>query len=101
MQRMCALQFYSIIDSSDGFYNNNVHPEFRSRTSVPFRVRGGDVDLEETFCREAEAAGLHQLSGHHTVGGLRVCLYNGIPDAALRSLCHFMVSFQGHHTHER
>ena len=63
------VQFYSIIDSSDGFYTNNVHPEYRSRTSVPFRVLGGDVALEQAFCREAEAAGLHQLSGHHTVGG--------------------------------
>jgi phosphoserine aminotransferase len=95
------VQFYSIIDSSNGFYTNNVHPEYRSRTSVPFRVKGGDVELEQAFCCEAQAAGLHQLSGHHTVGGLRACLYNGIPDEAIRSLCHFMVNFQDRHTQLR
>eukprot|EP00892_Ulva_mutabilis_P010776 jgi/Ulvmu1/8070/UM004_0307.1 len=89
-----AHDFYSILDSSSGFYTNNVAPECRSRTSVPFRVLGGDVQLESLFIQEAQAAGLFQLAGHHSVGGLRVCLYNGIPDEALRALCFFMVSFQ-------
>ena len=91
------MQFYSILDSSGGFYTNNVAPEFRSRTSVPFRIQGGNTALEAAFLEEAKAAGLHQLAGHHSVGGLRVCMYNGVPDEGLRALCFFMVSFQERH----
>jgi phosphoserine aminotransferase len=78
-----------------------VHPDFRSRTSVPFRILGGDTELENCFLKEAQDAGLYQLSGHHTVGGLRVCLYNGIPDDGLRTLCHFMVTFKDRYSAER
>lgn len=93
-----AVQFYSILDSSGGFYTNNVAPDCRSRTSVPFRIMGGDTALEALFIEEAKVAGLYQLAGHHSVGGLRVCMYNGIPDEALHALCFFMLSFQERHS---
>lgn len=89
----CA-QLYAAIDGSGGFYANDVAPEFRSRTSVPFRIRGGDTRLEAAFIREAEDFGLHQLSGHHSVGGIRVCIYNGLPDEALHALLDFMAAFR-------
>ena len=38
--------------------------------------------------------GLHQLSGHHSAGGLRVCIYNGIPDEGLDLLITFMEQFR-------
>ena len=94
MSHICAVQFYSVIDSSDGFYTNTVAREYRSRTAVPFRILGGDSDLEALFSVEATKSGLHELSGHHTCGGLRVCIYNGIPDEGLDQLMFFMVSFQ-------
>jgi phosphoserine aminotransferase len=94
LNHIANAQFYKLIDGSRGFYTNTVHPDFRSRTSVPFRIRGGDTALEELFIAEAKQVGLYQLSGHHTVGGLRVCLYNGIPDEALQALHFFMLAFQ-------
>lgn len=88
------MQFYAAIDGSGGFYVNNVHPDFRSKTSIPFRILDADGALETLFSEQASLSGLHQLSGHHTCGGLRVCLYNGIPDTALDALLYFMDSFQ-------
>lgn len=96
--RARCLQFYAAVDSSGGFYCNNVHPDYRSRTSVPFRIRGGDEGLEARFVQEAALTGLHQLSGHHTCGGLRVCLYNGIPDEGLDALIAFMATFRAQHS---
>lgn len=64
---------------------------------MPFRIGGGDEALEECFVAEAALAGLHQLSGHHTCGGLRVCIYNGVPDEGLDALIAFMAAFQRQH----
>ena len=30
-------QVYNLIDQSEGFYTNKVHPEYRSHTALPFR----------------------------------------------------------------
>lgn len=84
---------YNLIDQSHGFYNNKVHPEYRSHTALPFRIRGGDKSLEELFVKESTQAGLLQLFGHPLLGGLRVCIYNGLPDEAIEALLSFMTSF--------
>ena len=92
---------YDAIDASEGFYTNRVHPRFRSRTTVPFRIRNGNAHLEDLFSQEAKKVGLHQLGGHHTCGGLRVCIYNGIPDEGLEVLLCFMQTFQAQHGEQR
>jgi phosphoserine aminotransferase len=46
------------------------------------------------LCCELAQVGLHQLSGHHSAGGLRVCIYNGIPDEGLELLMIYMEQFQ-------
>ncbi len=43
---------------------------------------------------ESTAAGLLQLFGHPLMGGLRVCIYNGLPDEAIDALLHFMAAFR-------
>lgn len=93
------MQLYEALDNSEGFYCNDVASEYRSRTSVPFRIAGGDGALERAFILEAEAAGLYQLAGHHSIGGLRVCIYNGLPNEALDCLLDFMDAFRIRHTH--
>jgi phosphoserine aminotransferase len=49
------VQFYAVIDASRGFYSNHVAREYRSRTSIPFRILGGDAELEARFSRDAVA----------------------------------------------
>lgn len=45
------------------------------------------------FVTESTAAGLLQLFGHPLLGGLRVCIYNGLPDEAISELLVFMNAF--------
>jgi phosphoserine aminotransferase len=92
---------YEIIDKSGGFYMNNVEPEFRSRMNIPLRIRGGDKELEAKFVKEAEKEGLFQLYGHPLFGGLRITLYNGVPDDAVHKLAQFMKDFHASNSTEQ
>lgn len=56
-----AADVYAEIDNSKGFYVNTVQAPWRSRMSVPFRIRGGDRALEDRFLAEAAKKG--QSSG--------------------------------------
>jgi phosphoserine aminotransferase len=86
---------YGAIDGSGGFYLNRVAPEGRSRMNVPFFLH--DAALTEPFLAEAKAAGLLQLKGHKTVGGLRASLYNAMPLAGVQALVDHMTDFARRH----
>jgi len=92
-----ADKVYSVIDNSDGFYFNDVDAKFRSRMNCTFRIRGEDIDLERKFSSAAERAGILQLFGHPMMGGLRITLYNGIPDDAVDAVVAFMKSYRDIH----
>lgn len=85
---------YDLIDGSDGFYTAPVHASCRSRMNVPFLIKGGDENLEKKFLQEATQAGMINLAGHRSVGGLRASLYNGLPVEAVDALVAFMKNFQ-------
>jgi phosphoserine aminotransferase len=91
-QRSDAL--YGAIDSSGGFYVAPVEKSARSRMNVVFRIKGGDAALEKRFVAAAEAAGLHTLEGHRSVGGLRASLYNAMPMEGVERLIAFMNDFR-------
>lgn len=98
MARNCDARsslLYSTIDSSDGFYVNPVHKNARSRVNVSFRIGGphGDEELEKKFLKEAEAAGMIQLKGHRSVGGIRASLYNAITVQQVEKLTQLMRQF--------
>lgn len=82
---------YEAIDNSDGFYINKVTKRSRSRINIPFNI--DDPELEERFVQEAQAAGLKQLKGHRSRGGMRVSLYNAMPIAGAEALADFMQDF--------
>ncbi|MFT3875607.1 MAG: 3-phosphoserine/phosphohydroxythreonine transaminase [Propioniciclava sp.] len=85
---------YSFIDAS-GFYSNPVAPEARSWMNVPFLV--ADPSLEKTFVAQAEAAGLTNLAGHRSVGGMRASIYNAMPPEGVAALIDFMKEFERTH----
>lgn len=85
--------FYEVIDASNGFYVNNVEPEWRSLMTIPLRIRSGDKTLEEKFIRESTEAGFYNLIGHPLFGGLRITVYNQLPDEAVDALTSFMREF--------
>ncbi|MFZ0791296.1 MAG: 3-phosphoserine/phosphohydroxythreonine transaminase [Chromatiaceae bacterium] len=82
---------YDTIDAS-GFYRNPVDPESRSWMNVPFTL--ANPDLDETFLKEAKAAGLTTLKGHRSVGGMRASIYNAMPEAGVEALAAFMKEFE-------
>ncbi|HEV6965877.1 3-phosphoserine/phosphohydroxythreonine transaminase [Roseateles sp.] len=85
---------YSALDAS-GFYENRVDLACRSRMNVPFFLQ--DEALNETFLAEAKAAGLLQLKGHKTVGGMRASIYNAMPLEGVQALVGFLKDFEARH----
>jgi phosphoserine aminotransferase len=50
-------------------------------------------DLDQLFLEQSKQAGLLNLKGHRSVGGMRASIYNAIPLAAIHDLINFMESF--------
>lgn len=92
--RAKAAALYAAIDGSD-FYSNPVDPACRSWMNVPFTL--AKPELDKTFLGEAEAAGLANLAGHRSVGGMRASLYNAVPMEAVTALVDFMREFERRH----
>ena len=89
--RAKAKLLYDFIDAS-GLYRNEVDPACRSRMNVPFLL--ADTRLEADFLAGAEAAGLAQLKGHKSVGGMRASIYNAMPLAGVEALVAYMRDFE-------
>lgn len=91
INRRKAGKLYDFVDAS-AFYSNPVALNNRSRMNVPFVL--ADAALDKVFLAEAEAAGLCNLKGHRSVGGMRASLYNAVPEAAVDALVDFMADFE-------
>jgi phosphoserine aminotransferase len=89
-----ARLLYDSIDAS-GFYRNPVARSCRSWMNVPFTL--ADARLDEEFLAGARAAGLANLAGHRSVGGMRASLYNAMPLAGVEVLVAFMKEFARRH----
>ncbi len=87
-------KLYGFIDSNS-FYGNPVAVNNRSRMNVPFTLK--DDALDKIFLAESEAAGLMNLAGHRSVGGMRASIYNAVPEAAVDALIEFMADFAKRH----
>ncbi|HSY08952.1 MAG TPA: 3-phosphoserine/phosphohydroxythreonine transaminase [Steroidobacteraceae bacterium] len=92
--RAKAALLYAAIDAS-GFYRNPVAHHCRSWMNVPFTLAQPALDAQ--FLRAAAAAGLCNLEGHRSVGGMRASLYNAMPLAAVAALTAFMQDFERRH----
>jgi len=86
---------YEAIERSGDFYRADVDPRFRSRVNPCFRL--ANEALTGHFLQEAEQAGLRDLRGHPLVGGVRVSLYNGLPEQAVGALTAFLDVFRRAH----
>ena len=89
-----AKLLYDTLETSGGFYRCPVETSSHSKMNVVFRVAGGDESIEKQFAAEAAAAGLAGTSGHRSVGGLRVSLYNAVTLDAVQALTSFMREFR-------
>ena len=86
-----ATKLYAAIDASD-FYSNPVAMDCRSRMNVPFIL--ADDALDKKFLEESADAGLANLKGHRSVGGMRASIYNAVSEEAVDALIAFMAEFE-------
>ena len=91
---------YDYLDSSKLFYGT-VEKESRSLMNVPFIVNPNVIkdpakkeELEAKFVKEAKEAGLENLKGHRSVGGMRASIYNAMPREGVVALVNFMKKFE-------
>ncbi len=94
INRQKAATLYDAIEASN-FYRSPVQPRNRSWMNVPFTL--ADPELDKTFLSEADAAGLTNLKGHRSVGGMRASLYNAVSQQAVDALVAFMQDFESRH----
>ena len=60
--------------------------------NVPFVT--GSKEMDAKFVEEAKEAGLENLKGHRTVGGMRASIYNAMPVEGVEALVAFMKKFE-------
>ena len=89
-----AQTLYAAIDDSD-YYRNPVAENARSWMNVPFLI--ADPEREGDFLAGAAQAGLHNLEGHRSVGGMRASIYNAMPIEGVQALVDYMQEFEKQH----
>ena len=82
---------YDFLDQSS-LFKGTVVPEDRSLMNVPFIT--GNKELDAKFVKEAQEAGLENLKGHRSVGGMRASIYNAMPVEGVEALVSFMKNFE-------
>ena len=90
VNRRKAEKLYSFIDTN-AFYANPVAINNRSIMNVPFTL--ADSELDKAFLAASEKAGLLNLAGHRSVGGMRASIYNAVGESAVDALIAFMAEF--------
>lgn len=82
---------YDFLDESS-LFKGTVEKKDRSLMNVPFIT--GKEELDAKFVKEAKAAGLENLKGHRSVGGMRASIYNAMPIEGVEALVTFMKKFE-------
>lgn len=82
---------YDFLDASK-LFKGTVRKGDRSLMNVPFVT--GKEELDAKFVKEAKAAGLENLKGHRSVGGMRASIYNAMPIEGVQALVDFMRKFE-------
>ena len=90
VNRRKAEKLYRFIDTND-FYANPVAINNRSIMNVPFTLANSELD--KAFLAASEKAGLLNLAGHRSVGGMRASIYNAVEEKAVDALIAFMDEF--------
>lgn len=90
-----AQLLYDFLDQSS-FFENPVNPLCRSRMNIPFFLK--DASRNEAFLSGAKEAGLLQLKGHKSLGGMRASIYNAMPLIGVQTLVEYLREFERTHS---
>jgi phosphoserine aminotransferase len=91
LNRRKAGKLYAAIDASNLFQSPVAHAD-RSLMNVTFTLPSTELDAQ--FLAGAREAGLLNLKGHRSVGGMRASIYNAVPEAAVDALVAYMGDFE-------
>lgn len=86
-----ANMVYNFLDNSK-LFKGAAQKEYRSRMNITFVT--GSEELDDKFVKEAAKAGLVNLKGHRSVGGMRASIYNAMPVEGVKALVDFMGRFE-------
>lgn len=86
-----AKLLYDYLDSSD-FYKAHSDTDNRSLMNVTFTTPSKELDAK--FVKESIEAGMTNLKGHRSVGGIRASIYNAMPLEGVEKLVAFMKEFE-------
>ncbi len=91
---------YNYLDTTP-YYHATAEKGSRSLMNVPFLTKETDPEkakeINNTFVKEAAAAGLVNLAGHRLVGGMRASIYNAMTIDGVKALIAFMEKFAKEH----
>ena len=73
-------------------FRGTVVKKDRSLMNVPFVT--DDENVNAAFINAATEAGLVNLKGHRSVGGMRASIYNAMPKSGVEALVDFMEDFE-------
>lgn len=93
MKRRNEKKASTLYDYLDGqsYYTAPVDKKCRSLMNVVFVT--GESELDKKFAEDAAKAGLKNLKGHRSVGGMRASIYNAMPLEGVEKLVEFMKKF--------
>lgn len=91
MNEKKAALLYDCLDNSK-LFKNPVVPNCRSMMNATFRAE--DDEINTKFVKESIAAGLQNLKGHRSVGGMRASIYNAMPYEGVQKLVDFIKKFE-------
>ncbi len=86
-----AAILYDFLDRSKMF-RGTVEKEFRSLMNVPFVTESAESDAKVVAA--TKAAGMDNLKGHKSVGGLRASIYNAMPKEGVQALVDFLEKYE-------
>jgi len=86
-----ADKLYACLENSK-LFANPVKENSRSMMNVTFRA--ADDEINAKFVKESKAAGLENLKGHRSVGGMRASIYNAMPAEGVDKLVAFIEEFE-------
>ncbi len=89
-----ASLLYDYLDNSK-LFKGTVRKDSRSLMNVPFVTGNADIDRE--FIAACADAGIKNIKGHRSVGGMRASIYNAVTYEAVQVLVDTMEKFEKTH----
>ncbi len=90
-KRIRSALLYDVIDASS-LYKGCAEKGSRSFMNVTFVT--GDPEIDKRFVAGAKAAGIENVGGHRSVGGMRASIYNAMSIEGTKALADYMVEFE-------